>query len=371
MTFRQVTIPKALGAILVGFFVLGLIYAWATPFLEASDELWHFGLVAHLATGGDLPVQDPDVTTPWEQEGSQPPLYYLLAAGIVRPFDLGDLDSLRQPNPHARAGIPLASDNKNLVLHATPLAPLAAGASGSAAAIYAVRLFGILLGLITIGAVYATARELAPARPGVALLAAGLTAFNPMFLFISASVNNDTLVIALGSLITWQLLVMLREGLNWRRSLLLAILLALAALTKLSGNVLIPVVALAGVCRRPAPPRLARAGPAGGLDGGRVAARRGLVVLAQPPALRGAVRHADDGRRRRAASGAVQPRHPAGGVPGLPHQLLGPLRRGERPDLWRVLRPDGRPDPRRRGRPRLRPVARGPGAASSAPGCWR
>lgn len=226
------------------FVVLALIYAWATPVFEASDELWHFGMVEYIATSGQLPVQDPDTITPWRQEGSQPPLYYLIAAGLVQPFDLGDIETLRQPNPHAKVGIPLAGDNKNLVLHDSPHPPL----EGTAAAVYMVRVFSILLGLIAVSAVYAGTRVLLPERPNVALLAAGLTAFNPMFLFITASVNNDNLVIALDSLIIWQMLIMLREErLTLRRSAVISVLLALAALTKLSGLVLIPAVALAGL----------------------------------------------------------------------------------------------------------------------------
>lgn len=242
---RRLTHP--LPWLLAIFIALAVLYAWATPIFEASDELWHFGMVERLATVGTLPVQDPDVTTPWEQEGSQPPLYYAITAALVRPFDLSGLDDLRQPNPHTKAGIPLDSDNKNLVLHDTPYPALTgSGVNKSVLPVYIARLFSILLGAVTVGAVYMAGRELDPTHEWVGLLAAGLTAFNPMFLFITASVNNDNLVIMLGALITWQTLVMLREGLHWRRSLLLAILLALASLTKISGNVFVPVVALAG-----------------------------------------------------------------------------------------------------------------------------
>ncbi len=232
---------RPLAVLLAAFVILALVYAWATPPLEASDELWHFGMVNHIADTGALPVQNPDVETAWEQEGSQPPLYYLIAAALVRPLDRSDFDALRQPNPHAKAGIPGASDNKNLVLHATPHPPPVK----TALAVYVLRLLGILLGCVTLGAVYATARLVGGSR--VALVAAALTAFNPMFLFISASVNNDNLVTALGSLVLWQTVVLLRDGCSTRRSLVLALLLGLAALTKISGLVLVPVVGLAAL----------------------------------------------------------------------------------------------------------------------------
>ncbi|MBC7813335.1 MAG: DUF2142 domain-containing protein, partial [Burkholderiales bacterium] len=228
--------------ILIVFVILSIIYAWATPPLEASDELWHVGMVNFIADNGALPVQDaanPDEVTAYEQEGSQPPLYYMLAAGITQLFDRSDFEAARQPNPHAIAGIPGAIGNKNLVLHPTP--------PNTALMVYALRAFSILLGCVTICAVYATAQLLASDRPIIPVIAAGLTAFNPMFLFITVSVNNDNLVTALNSLVVWQILFMLRDGLSTRRSVVIAVLVALASLSKLSGLVLMPVVGLAAL----------------------------------------------------------------------------------------------------------------------------
>jgi hypothetical protein len=224
------------------FLILALLYAWATPPLEASDELWHFGMVNHLAETWTLPVQNPDIITAWEQEGSQPPLYYFLAALLVAPLDRTDFATVTQPNPHVKAGIPGDSDNKNLVLRATSHPPL----QGTILAVYVARLFSIVLGCVTVAAVYFAALELSGKR-GIAALAGGLTAFNPMFLFIVASVNNDNLVTALNSAIIWQTLVMLRTGFDLRRSVIIALLVALAALSKLSGLVLVPVIAISAL----------------------------------------------------------------------------------------------------------------------------
>ncbi len=240
-TLRNRLSPLSL--LLGAFIVLALIYAWATPIFEASDELWHFGVVQHIANTGELPVQIIGAETPWEQEGSQPPLYYLIAAALIAPIDGSDFDAARQPNPHAIAGIPGAVGNKNLVLHDTPHPPL----EGTALAVYVVRLFSVALGVVTVYAVYRSARTISDNDRNVALLAAGLTAFNPMFLFITASVNNDNLVTALNSVIVWQTLIMLQKGFENRRSIVLGLLLGLTAISKLSGLVLVPAVALAGL----------------------------------------------------------------------------------------------------------------------------
>lgn len=45
MSFQQGLNPTArllILSILILFLALGLIYAWATPVFEASDELWHY-----------------------------------------------------------------------------------------------------------------------------------------------------------------------------------------------------------------------------------------------------------------------------------------------------------------------------------------
>ncbi len=221
------------------FVVLCSIYAWATPIFEASDERWHFGMVDYIANNNSLPVQNPDIETAYEQEGSQPPLYYILSALMVRSIDRGDFADYSQPNPHALVGVPGAVGNKNMILHNDLTPPL----RGTPLAVYLLRGFSIVLGTITVIAVYYTARQLGGSS--YAALAAGITAFNPMFVFITASVNNDNLVTMLNSLAIWQLVIMGWRGFNWRRSAFIAVVVALGSLSKLSGNVLVPVIALA------------------------------------------------------------------------------------------------------------------------------
>ena len=37
------------------FVILGVVYSLATPIFEASDELWHYPVVKHIADGRGLP----------------------------------------------------------------------------------------------------------------------------------------------------------------------------------------------------------------------------------------------------------------------------------------------------------------------------
>jgi len=230
---------QLLWTICVSYLALGGIYLVATPLFEASDELWHMGMVNHLADHHALPVQDPNLPTDYEQEGSQPPLYYWLSAQLVRALDRSDFHAVTQPNPHVMAGIPLATHNKNLVLH--PERPPAL--KGSILAGYILRGVSLLLGLVTLVGTFQSAKLVLQSEKWAAIATAWV-AFNPMFLFISASVNNDNLVIALNSLVIWLLLRMIERGYEPVTFWVLPILVALASLSKLSGNIPVPVIAL-------------------------------------------------------------------------------------------------------------------------------
>ena len=223
------------------YVLVGVWYVVSVPPFESPDEPRHFAVADYIQTQGKLPIQQRDVETRFGQEGSQPPLYYLLVAALIAPFDRSDLDDHLTGNPHAIIGDPNAPGNRNAYAHARVYPPLL---EGSTLALFCARLFSLLLGTVTVAAVWQTARLLAPERQGLALLAAGLTAFNPQFLFISASVNNDTLVTALGSLLIWQTLQLLHHGFQPRRNLTLALLLALVSITKLSGLLFAPPLLL-------------------------------------------------------------------------------------------------------------------------------
>ncbi len=212
--------------------VVGLLYWHAAPNFEASDTVQHVGMVKWIAERGELPLQSADHGQLYGQEASQPPLYYLLMAAVWNAFDTSDFEARYLPSPFVVVGDPLLLGNKNLVIYRQAYPP---DLSGSSLALYVMRLLGLGMGAATVYAVVQSARTVLPDRRGVALLAGALTAFNPQFLFISASVSNDTLINMLAALIAWRTLVMLRDGFGTRRSLLLALLIALGALTKLSG----------------------------------------------------------------------------------------------------------------------------------------
>ena len=240
--------PRRIAQLILGLYlVLGVGYSVLNPLFESTDEVGHYPYVKYLADDYGLPVQDSGQETLWEQEGSQPPLYYALAAALTFWIDTDDLATVRRLNPHARVGIPLAQDNKNMVIHSDrEKLPW----EGTVLAMHLVRLFSVLLGAGTVWCTYRLALSVFPRQPVVALGAMSLNALNPMFLFISGSVNNDNLVIFLASLALLLLVDAVKtEGANSRFAML-GVVIGLACLSKLSALGLIPLAFFALALRR-------------------------------------------------------------------------------------------------------------------------
>lgn len=224
--------------VLLAFILVSLPYVFAAPVFEKSDEVMHFAFIHHLANGGGLPVQSlASKEAPWAQEGSQPPLYYALAAPVTRMFDTRDFDMQRLPNATPLYD-PYAPGNKN-VLIITPEKRAFAYRDTTLAAI-ALRLLGILPGCVAVWFTFGVA-YLATDDRRVATVAMALTAFNPMFLTVTTAVSNDGLLIALTTAALYVLMRALAQGATVRHTFAFGTLAGLASLTKLSGALLLPL----------------------------------------------------------------------------------------------------------------------------------
>lgn len=256
----------ALTLLLVSFTVLGLLYSAVVPIFEASDEVWHYPMVEYLAREWTLPVQplEPGTSSgPWRQEASQPPLYYAIAAALTAWIDTSptaapyDLDTIRHLNPHVAAGVVTPDGNNvNLVVHNPALERFPW--RGTVLAVHIARIFSVLLGMWAVYLTWALVRELYPEQPQLALLAAAIHAFTPMSLFVSASVNNDNLIVPLCSLALLKMIRLVKgreaEGKKQKarimnhescllRHLLLGVVIGLGLLTKASAIALLPFAA--------------------------------------------------------------------------------------------------------------------------------
>lgn len=237
---RRATPYYSLLLLAAAYLALSSLYNVVSPPFEALDEFHHYPYVKWVADGNGLPVMGPDAEENlYRQEGAQPPLYYLLAAVSTFWIETGGLRQLYQDNPHAMAGDPHAPDNKNLVLHD----PREEGFPyrGKYLALHLARLLSTLMGLVTVVATYLLAREASGSDGLVGTAAAALVAFNPMFLFITGSVNNDNLVNALAALTLLTLTGVLLGKASFRRFCLLGLLVGASALAKLSGLALLPL----------------------------------------------------------------------------------------------------------------------------------
>src|SRR5690606_1843189 len=84
----------ALACILLGFVLMGFWHSLAGPACETPDELYRDPCARHLAQGNPLPGQDAEKTGPWNQEGSQAPLYYCIVGRLTAGIDQRDFEQL-------------------------------------------------------------------------------------------------------------------------------------------------------------------------------------------------------------------------------------------------------------------------------------
>lgn len=253
--------PQA-SLILVAFILVAIIYSLTTPPLEAGDESRHYAVVKYMADTGRLPVQQPgEAQIHWSHEGNQPPLYYALAAALTFWIDTGSWHDVFWYNPHTSIGDPLRSDNKNITIHPP-------GQSwpwrGHVLAVHLIRFLSIAMATVTVAVGYAIALSLFRGNRWLAAGAMAITAFNPMFIFISSAVNNDNAVIMFVTLALW-LMIRMCESASRRVSdaksqlpftihyspftiryspILLGLLIGLGALSKLYALGLLPLAGL-------------------------------------------------------------------------------------------------------------------------------
>lgn len=227
-----VLIVAAFVALAVGF-SLG-------PILEGADEFPHYQLIHVLIQNRALPDAS---LQPVGGQYHQAPLYYVMSIPLVKLA--GDTDFLWaswDTNPFfGYQFTALGNDNKNVLMHPRSEAFPYTG-SPRALAFHLVRLFSVLLGTGTLITSYFVFAILWPERYDRRLIALGLVAFWPQFIYLSSTVNNDNLLILLSTVGLLVVLRQMRDGPSWGGAVLLGILLGLALLAKASALVLgVPV----------------------------------------------------------------------------------------------------------------------------------
>jgi hypothetical protein len=242
------------------FAIAALNFAcWAliTPAFQAPDEVDHFAYVQSVIERGEGPSTD-----------SAAPLDRWSSAESLA------LEASAFPTDHEHAdtrmpGTPLAADRYRELyavehppagngggysttavhgpLYYLALAPgyLAAGHGATFSQLTLTRVMSALLGALAALFAFLIARELAPARPWLAVLAGLLVVYEPMYGFISGALNNDVGVNAAAAAAAFLLIRALRRGMNIRWGLLTGATLVAVPLVKQTGLSLYPVAVLA------------------------------------------------------------------------------------------------------------------------------
>jgi hypothetical protein len=248
--------PRRLAAWLFGLAALNFAcWALITPAFQAPDEPDHFAYTQSLVERGQAPSRDP--RAPLRRWSSTETL---ALEGISFFTDHRAADS-RPPwlsaqeryfSSQAARLHPRANDgggNETAATHGpiyyAALAPAYTIAGSSPfSQLILMRLTSALIGALTVLFTFLLVRELISGRLWLAVLAALLVAYQPMYGFISGAVNNDVGVNAAAAALELLLIRMLRRGITIPSGALTGgVLLALPSI-KGTGLSLYPVAAL-------------------------------------------------------------------------------------------------------------------------------
>lgn len=243
---QRVRIPPRLFFLLLIYLPLALLYSVSIPIFEAPGEIQHFFSARRMAQTLSLPTPD-NASGLWGDGISPPPLYHVLVAATTFWIDTDEAEERVWLNPAANIGQPDVQGNKNRVVHTeAERFPW----RGTVLAVHVGRGVSILFGALAVIATYILILTVSDRR-GIATLGTAIFAFNPMFLFLSGTIRQETAIIAFSTLALLLLLQTLQEEPSRRRLMLLGIILGCAILTGPKGLLLLPLVAvmLAAVAR--------------------------------------------------------------------------------------------------------------------------
>jgi 4-amino-4-deoxy-L-arabinose transferase-like glycosyltransferase len=220
-----------------------LVYLWVavsyvimTPAGEGVDEIPHFDYVRFVREEQRLPVNR--VGEPLEAwMAHHPPLYYVLSALVISPFDTQDREEALFLNPRFEWN-ESGEYGWNVVIVGKEI-----GQSSTLKALYLLRLFNVILGALALFFIYTTARLLFPDQAWAPLATAAIIGLNPSFVFMAATIHHDVLLAAVYAAGLFWCVRATLHPLTLKLLLMGAGLVAAALLTKLSGATLSMVVA--------------------------------------------------------------------------------------------------------------------------------
>jgi hypothetical protein len=241
-------------------FVIAAVNAscWAliTPAFQAPDEIDHFAYVQSLVERGEGPSHDP--ASPLQRWSASEGLA-LQDMSFLTDHQVGDtlppwtplsqrdyFAQVAEFHPPRNNGGGYSTSAVHGPIYYLALAPayLLTRHASVFSQLTLMRLTSALIGALVVLFTFLLARELAPRRPWLAVLAALLVAYEPMYGFISGIVNNDVGVNAGAAALELLLIRMLRRGITIRSGALTGAVLIALPIIKGTGLSLYPVAAL-------------------------------------------------------------------------------------------------------------------------------
>lgn len=232
-------------------------WALITPVFQGPDEVDHFAYTQSLVERGAKPTDNPYAPVlRWSSEEN----LAFETTSFLTDHQVGDTRApwltaqVREYERRAARERTSKSDGGGYTTSAAhgpiyylALAPAYAVAKGASifSQLTLMRFASALLGALAVLFAFLLARELAPARPWLGVLAALLVAYEPMYGFISGIVNNDVGVNATAAALELLLIRLLRRGITIPWGALTGAVLLLLPSVKGTGLSLYPVAALA------------------------------------------------------------------------------------------------------------------------------
>jgi hypothetical protein len=231
-------------------------WALITPPFQAPDEVDHFAYTQSLVERGEAPSRNGgSPLARW----SSAEVFALEGISFTTDHQVGDSrvpwsasqqayyrGQVAKQHPSAANGGGNETAATHGAIYYAALAPAYMLASSSPFdQLTLMRLTSALIGALTVLFAFLLARELAPGRPWLAVLAALLVVYEPMYGFISGAVNNDVGVNAGAAGLELLLILLVRRGFTLTVGLLTGGLLIALPIVKATGESLYPVAAVA------------------------------------------------------------------------------------------------------------------------------
>ncbi|HEU0249222.1 MAG TPA: DUF2142 domain-containing protein [Solirubrobacteraceae bacterium] len=220
----------------------GVAWSIITPPFQGRDEPSHFAYVQQLAETGTLPheVAEGGGPSPRENKAIEGLHQYeiMLAPEVPAISSVSEQRALKNdlseelsPVGSGEAGV---ATSEPPLYYALEIVPYALGAGNTLTQLQLMRLAGAVLAALTTLLAFFFLRELLPGSPWMTTIATGCIAVQPLFGFMSGTLNPDTMLYTVSAAVLLCLARAFRRGLSMRLSIALGAAIAIGLVTKLN-----------------------------------------------------------------------------------------------------------------------------------------